>query len=438
MNLKALLPMCHPESVGFSKLVKVSNNRLKKGNIAEVRESYHKRFNEVWYSVFDNYMEGIMQPIPYSRRKGKVNKTLRKLFNEVNGYDHTKNINVCTEWGEFSKSSYKRDIIDNRREFLEKFFKEYRNLIIKNLRSSALPEAKRNFDAVNIIGQIIQLYQNAISSSDPPLSDYYKSKQHVQNIARCNFIIAIRILEIVLSKFKLKLKPEFKKTAELAVIFENGVSAFSIGKKEINVLTSPIIKTEKTGTQNWQNSYRLHSTTDPAYVSGDFKELYYLHGVAVQKKYWKMAIEKTLKFEDWIKIKNIEERRVIIDEAGADCFAKHPRAEITEKSPHGNKLITIREAVSLEDQGVPLENRESEFQSPIDIKILNYKDPSTGREYNSFVPTHLDDNGNSVEPVQPRWGSKVPRHELTDPDEAMAWKFGKTKEEYYGELVAEA
>ena len=117
--------MCHPESVGFSKLVKVSNNRLKKGNIAEVRESYHKRFNEVWYSVFDNYMEGIMQPIPYSRRKGKVNKTLRKLFNEVNGYDHTKNINVCTEWGEFSKSSYKRDIIDNRREFLEKFFKEW-------------------------------------------------------------------------------------------------------------------------------------------------------------------------------------------------------------------------------------------------------------------------------------------------------------------------
>jgi hypothetical protein len=28
--------------------------------------------------------------------------------------------------------------------------------------------------------------------------------------------------------------------------------------------------------------------------------------------------------------------------------------------------------------------------------------------------------------------------ELTDPDEAMAWKFGKTKDEYYSELEVEA
>ena len=93
-------------------------------------------------------------------------------------------------------------------------------------------------------------------------------------------------------------------------------------------------------------------------------------------------------------------------------------------------MITIRNAIS------PSEDPSRQNQS-LDIKIINYKDPSTGREYNSFVPARLYNDGKTEINNSTRMDDNN-SHELTDPDEAMAWKFGKTKEEYYGELIAEA
>ena len=168
----------------------------------------------------------------------------------------------------------------------------------------------------------------------------------------------------------------------------------------------------------------------PCGSSGDVGGMYYLHGVYVTKDQWDMAVKKTLTFDKFLKIKNMEQRRVVSQEAGADCFAKHPNAEWSEKSPNGNKLITIRNAISQSED--PSRQNQS-----LDIKILNYKDPSTGREYNSFVPARLYNDGKTEINNSTRMDDNN-SHELTDPDEAMAWKFGKTQEEYYGELIAEA
>ena len=60
-----------------------------------------------------------------------------------------------------------------------------------------------------------------------------------------------------------------------------------------------------------------------------------------------------------------------------------------------------------------------------DVLIVKYKDPSTERVYHSFVPPVLNPDARDSK-------------ERTDPDEALAWKFGKTKEAYYGGMLAEA
>ena len=212
----------------------------------------------------------------------------------------------------------------------------------------------------------------------------------------------------------------------ISKIFENGVSAFSVGRDQINVLLAPTMNYIKRPDGNFQ----LHSLEESAYTSGDVESMYYLHGVFVTQGQWEMAVKKTLTFDKFLKIKNMEQRRVVSQVGGAECFAKHPNAEWSEKSPHGNRLITIRNAISPTED--PARNNQS-----LDIKIVNYKDPSTGREYNSFVPARLYNDGKTEINNTTRMTDEN-SHELTDPDEAMAWKFGKTVEEYYGGLVAEA
>ncbi|MAF36970.1 hypothetical protein CL622_07675 [archaeon] len=429
MKLSKLLELCDKESAGYNKLVKVSNNRLRKGNIQEVRNAYDARFNEILGTVTDEYLPTIAKPIPYSKNKTKVNKLLRKLFKETNpeNKEHTKTIHTYEEWHKFITASNKEDVVDHRVTYLERFFDKYRDPFIKNVYATDLGYGSRNI--ISALQSITELYtapkrirnnEDTETMNFKGYDDYYSSKQQVHTSWRCDFVIATRILEKVLAKFNLRLLPEFKEIAELAIIFENGISAFSIGKENINVLTAPelVFAPQADRSQN-----DLHSTTEAAYKSKDTGDLYFLRGVAVPYKYWKMAVDRKLTFEEWIKIKNIEVRRVIIDEAGADCFAKHPNAEISEKTLHGNTLITIRNAI-------PASDDPGRRDRQTDIKIINYKDPSTNRVYNSFVPVRLDDEFNPTNDPQAR--------ELTDPDEAMAWKFGKTKTEYYGELVAEA
>ena len=435
MTLSKFTKICDPESAGYTKLTKVANNRLKKGNLIEVREAYNKQLSELLDVVTDEYMQKLAKPKSYKKHTTHVNNKLREVVSKLNGTKFTGKIKVFNKWTKFIEASNEKDVVDNRINYLQRFFDEYRNDFIKNVYVDDLPYNNSSFSKelqsfVALYSEITRVTQNSGNGESDPIKvpqDYYVSKQQVQTVWRCDFVIATRILEQIFTKLKLKLTPKFQEISNIAMIFENGISAFSVGRDQVNVLIAPTINFIKRPDGNLQ----LHSTTEPAYMSGDVQEMYYLHGVYVTKTQWDMAVKKTLTFDKFLKIKNMEQRRVVSQEAGAGCFSKHPNAEWSEKSPHNNKLITIRNAIS------PSEDPSRQNQS-LDIKIINYKDPSTGREYNSFVPARLYNDGKTEMTDNRIRMTDENCHELTDPDEAMAWKFGKTKEEYYGELVAEA
>ena len=435
MTLSKFTNICDPKSAGFVKLTKVANNRLKKGNLIEVRDAYNKQLTELLNVTTDEYMQKLAKPRSYQKHTTLVNKKLREVVSKLNNDKFTGKIKTFKHWQKFIEASNEKDVVDNRINYLQRFFDEYRNDFIKNVYVDDLPYNNTTFSNelkafVALYAEVTRVTQNGGNGEPDPMKipqDYYVSKQQVQTVWRCDFVIATRILENIFARLKLKLTPKFKEIADIAIIFENGISAFSVGRNQINVLIAPTINYVKRP----NNTLQLHSTTEPAYTSGDVSEMYYLHGVYVTKAQWDMAVKKTLTFDKFLKIKNMEQRRVVSQEAGADCFAKHPNAEWSEKSLNGNRLITIKNAISATED-------PSRQNQKLDIKILNYKDPSTTREYNSFVPARLYTDGKTEIGNNNTRMTDENSHELTDPDEAMAWKFGKTKEEYYGELVAEA
>ena len=98
-------------------------------------------------------------------------------------------------------------------------------------------------------------------------------------------------------------------------------------------------------------------------------------------------------------ISNVEERARKMEEMGVEKMLKKTKAVVLEISKRGNALYVI-------DQLVP--NYE--------FKYLVYEDPSTkGKIYGCFVPS-----------------------DITKADQAMAWKFQITEEEYEKDLIYEA
>ena len=435
MTLSKFINICDPKSAGYAKLVKVSNKRLKKGNITEVREAYDKQFTELLNVTTNDYLQKLAKPKSYKNNTTPVNKKLREVISKLNDKPFKGKIKVFEKWEAFIEASNEKDIVDNRISYLQRFFDEYRNDFIKNVYVDDLPYTDTTFSKelqsfVALYSEVTRVTQNGGNGESDPIKlpqDYYVSKQQVQTVWRCDFVIATRILELIFARLKLKLTPKFKEIANISVIFENGISAFSVGLDQVNVLIAPTINYIRLPNGNLQ----LHSMEEPSYVSGDVASMHYLHGVYVTKDQWDMAVNKTLTFDKFLKIKNMEQRRVISQVGGAECFAKHPNAEWSERSPHNNRLITIRNAISPSED--PARNNQK-----LDIKILNYKDPSTTREYNSFVPARLYTDGKTEIGNNNTRMTDENSRELTDPDEAMAWKFGKTKDEYYGELEAEA
>jgi len=98
-------------------------------------------------------------------------------------------------------------------------------------------------------------------------------------------------------------------------------------------------------------------------------------------------------------ISNVEERAKKLQEMGVEKLLKKSKASILDVSKRGNKLYVI-------DKMIP--NYE--------LKYLVYEDPSSaGKIYGCFVPS-----------------------DFNTADEAMAWKFFLTEEEYEKDLIFEA
>lgn len=104
-----------------------------------------------------------------------------------------------------------------------------------------------------------------------------------------------------------------------------------------------------------------------------------------------VVLRTVFAFND-VNIENAEERAKKLQGKGMEHFLKKTKAELIDRSKRGNELYEIK------------------MFRTYRLKWLKYEDPSTvGKIYGCFVPS-----------------------EMTKADEAMAWKFQITEEEYDG------
>ena len=108
MTLSKFLKIVDPSSNGYNKLTKMANNRLSKGNIVEVRESYNKQFSELINVVTDEYVNTLAHPKPYEKNKRVVNEVLRELTSMIFGSESRAKITVFKNWDKFIEASNKK------------------------------------------------------------------------------------------------------------------------------------------------------------------------------------------------------------------------------------------------------------------------------------------------------------------------------------------
>ena len=149
------------------------------------------------------------------------------------------------------------------------------------------------------------------------------------------------------------------------------------------------------------DSDRLHSLETTAIY-----EQHYIHGVYFEYELWEKVSKRQLTPKEIMQMKNIEQRRVSINHYGwdeiFDCFDK----KLINKSKRNSKAELYRVKGLAEN---------------IEINIVRYKDPSTGRIYVSQVPDEDD------------YGVKI-----ITADHAMAWKSYLSLDEYQKDLKVEA
>ena len=160
-------------------------------------------------------------------------------------------------------------------------------------------------------------------------------------------------------------------------------------------------------TPQYQNDTGVSSTGDSGIVSTLLMLLVLLGlaafgiGLSRELKAWKRRVQNersvTQSISDelpgwgWREVRDFENRFRIMRDEDPDKILVEAGATLKNFSKRGNELYETKRIIR---------NRT--------LKILKYVDPSTGRIYISFVPDHIN-----------------------DADEAMAWKFSITKQEYH-------
>ena len=145
---------------------------------------------------------------------------------------------------------------------------------------------------------------------------------------------------------------------------------------------------------------RFHSDEKPAMRWKGGAELYYLHGVKLEKDMWNKIINKELSGKEIMALENMEQRMVALKYMNADAMLATMNAELINSSMRGNWLYRVPEGIF---------STEAYF--------LKYTDPSTGRVYISGVDPEVAKQGNA--------------------DMCMGWKFGLAPEQYE-QLTVEA
>ena len=165
------------------------------------------------------------------------------------------------------------------------------------------------------------------------------------------------------------------------------------GIYNIIILENFVIITRNPQQIKRDNQDRLHSLETPAIYNQ-----HYIHGVFFEPELWEKIAKRQLTPKEVMTIKNIEQRRVSINHYGWDEIFDYFDKKLINKSKRNSKAELYR-VKGLADR--------------IEINIVKYKDPSTGRWYVSQVPDNDDYD-----------------KEILTADHAMAWKSYMTEKEY--------
>ncbi|MDC0211399.1 hypothetical protein OAK30_02940 [Candidatus Nitrosopelagicus sp.] len=180
------------------------------------------------------------------------------------------------------------------------------------------------------------------------------------------------------------------------ITFIPGIMAYFVDTgHSIHVLKTPKIRHD--------DEFRLHSTNSAA-VSWTREKFYCIHGIKFEsKEFWKI-VNRTMPPEIIIQLTNIEQRRVATQIYGIELLMTSLNKKLIDRSSRGNELYEI-----------DLGTRPEWWWKGIKFTglVLKYSCPSTGRIYFSGIP-EVDNNEQRIKSA----------------DQAMAWKFGLSEEEY--------
>ena len=137
---------------------------------------------------------------------------------------------------------------------------------------------------------------------------------------------------------------------------------------------------------------RYHSLKNPAIQWHDNKGVYFIHGARFPKPLFKKVANRELKSLQVLEIGNIEQRSAALRIYGVDKLMNdlHPQfLDSFERTIMGrtNKIELYRLDISdpqkeFDDDGKIIDNSNY-------IHIVKYSDPSTDRQYTSFVPNTI-------------------------------------------------
>ena len=168
------------------------------------------------------------------------------------------------------------------------------------------------------------------------------------------------------------------------------------------------------------DAYRPHSINSPS-ISWKWTKIHCLHGVYFDEKLFYEIVDRKLDGKKIISITNMEQRRVAMDIYGIEKLMESLDKKLIDKSSRGNELYRINLGYS--SNSIWISRRMSEWApttEQITGLVLKYSCPSTGRIYFSGIP-EFNDNEQRIKSA----------------DQAMAWKFGLSEEEY-SKLTIEA
>ena len=448
-RLKNILAVCDPECKGYENLKKM----------ARLGDTNKERIE--FLRAFDSSADNITRRTLIARGNGQFQlpqfgadgtklamikpmdkETRIKLLEKLGSLTGATEIIECKTWAEFKVSRIDRDIMKNRTLVSKLLNEEFRKPFTNYVHASDMPNEYRQLHLAYIgiphsIQQIISSNKTAkaehvnMPGTTTMPEDYFTIQENEIDVERCDFFDGIITFERIVKEHGLELNEELKEIAAIGKLFESNIHAIALGKEKMYVLHSPMMLIEQWQRQEnqWsepESTLRLHSVTDPAYDSPDTGPVHYIHGVYFPKDLWDKVVtedkKKRITLEEFTTIDNIEQRRIITEnEWFAELMIWDKKAKYTPaitqeqlknkelpRSKHLNCLIRIPGFLRANAPG----NRS---RQAIDLNIVNYKDPSTKRVYNSFVPPNI-----------------------IDPDEAMAWKFHfESAEDYYGKLVEE-